>query len=234
MLILTQKCHVNPSDLDQTHMIHSCTHACVENTLLFTSTYKDIQNILVTTHIYIFSEKILTRMLKVLCQNYICSYHNYFTTTNYPHTFEVFYQHTNFVVSFIFIYTYMHIGESISRLAHTCIWKGTFMPSIYTWGAIPHHIFIWEAFSCYLWHGYIFERLLMLLIHKYTYFEMHYLLFIHFARYFYAIYSHTLQHIFMPYIFTHISTHHWKASPTLLRCKVPIMGLHPFLSKNKW
>ena len=110
-----------------------------------------------------------------------------------------------FVVSFIFIYTYMHIGEPISRHAHTCIWKGTFMLSIYTWGAIPHHIFIWEAFLCHFWHGYIFfERLLMLPIHKYTYFkryfyvtypqiyifEMHYLLFIHFARYFHAIYSH--------------------------------------------
>ena len=102
----------------------------------------------------------------------------------------------------------MHIGEPISCHAHTCIWKGTFMSSTYSWGAIPHHIFIWEAFSCHLWHGYIlfFKRLLMLLIHKYTYFEMHYLLFIHFARYFYAIYSHTLQHILMPYIHIYLHT----------------------------
>ena len=142
----------------------------------------------------------------------------------------------------------MHIGEPISRHAHTCIWKGTFMPSIYTWGAIPHHIFIWEAFLCHFWHGYIFfERLLMLPIHKYTYFkryfyatypqiyifEMHYLLFIHFARYFHAIYSHTLQHILMPYIHIYLHTIE-KASPTLLRCKVPIMGQLKSLQKSPY
>ena len=136
-----------------------------------------------------------------------------------------------FVVPFIFIYTYTHIGEPISHHAHTCIWKGTFMSSTYSWGAIPHHTFIWEAFLRHSGMGTFFEKLLMLPIHKYTYLEMHYLPFIHFARYFYAIYSHTLQHIFMPYIFTHISTHHWKASPTLLRCKVPIMGQLKSLQK---
>ena len=128
----------------------------------------------------------------------------------------------------------MHVGKLITLCTHFCTQKGLSCHLIYTWGAIPHHIFIWEAFSCHLWHGYIFERLLMLLIHKYTYFEMHYLLFIHFARYFYAIYSHTLQHIFMPYIFTHISTHPWKTSPMLLRCKVPIMGQPKFLQTSPY
>ena len=62
-----QKGRAKPSDGERTHVIHLCTRVCVENILLFISTYKDIQNILVTTHIY-FSERILTRMLKVLCQ----------------------------------------------------------------------------------------------------------------------------------------------------------------------
>ena len=125
-----------------------------------------------------------------------------------------------FVVPFIFIYTYMHIGEPISRHTHTCIWKETFMPSTYSWEAIPHHIFIWEAFLCHFRHGYIFfERLLMLPIHKYTYFERHFYatypthtdfwnalfaIHSHFARYFYAIYSHTMQGISMLYIYSHI------------------------------
>ena len=39
---------------------------------------------------------------------------------------------------------------------------------------------------------------------------------------------------FMPFIFTHISTHHWKTFPTLLRCKVPIMGQPKFLQTNPY
>ena len=130
----------------------------------------------------------------------ICSYPKHLLFTNYLYMLQIF------IVSLIFIY--MHVGKLITLCTHFCIWKGTFMPSIYTWGGIPHHIFIWEAFSCHLWHGYtFFERLLMLLIHKHTYFEMYYLLFIHFARYFCTIYSHTLQHIFYAiYFYTYIRT----------------------------
>ena len=61
-----QKGHANPSDGERTHVIHLCTHVSVENIPLFISTYKDIQNILATTHIY-FLERIHIRMLKVLC-----------------------------------------------------------------------------------------------------------------------------------------------------------------------
>ena len=81
----------------------------------------------------------------------------------------------------------MHIREPISRHAHTCIWKGTFMPSIYTWGAIPHHISILVPF----WHGYIFwktpyatypqiyifwKAFLRYLSYTCRFFKMHYLL----------------------------------------------------------
>ena len=137
-------------------------------------------------------------MLKVLCQNYICSYPNYLLPQTNHTYLKYFINIQIFVVPFLFIYTYMRIGEPISRHAHTCIWKETFMPSTHSWGAIPHHIFIWEAFSCHLWHRhthFFFERLLMLFIHKYTYFEMHYLLFIHFVRHFCYIYLHIYLHI---------------------------------------
>ena len=93
--------------------------------------------------------------------------------------------------------------------------------------------------------GTFFEKPLMLLIHQYTYFEIHYLL------------SFTLQGIFMPYIHTlcntflchtylHIYLHTIeKHLPRHLGVKIPIMGqptllptspyLHAFLhSKPKF
>jgi len=48
-----------------------------------------------------------------------------------------------------------------------------------------------------------------------------------------TIYSYLARN-FMPLIFTHISTHHWKAFPTLLRCKVPIMGQPKFLQTSPY
>ena len=97
-----------------------------------------------------------------------------------------------------YLYIYAHRRANLTSCTHLHL-KETFMPSIYSWGAIPHHIFIWEAFLCHLGMGTFFEKPLMLLIHQYTYFKMHYLLFIHFARYFYATYSHISQNIFMPF-----------------------------------
>jgi len=115
-----------------------------------------------------FLERILTCMLKLLCQNYICSYPNYFATTNYPHTFEVFYK-KKFCCSIpIYLYIYAH-------------WRGN----------STSYIHLGSILVPSLARAHFFERLLMLLIHKYTYFEMHYLLFIHFAKYFYAIYIYT-------------------------------------------
>jgi len=137
-------------------MIHSCTHARVENTLLFISTYKDIQNTLVTTHIYIFFWKEYLRACSRYCaQNYICSYPKHLLFTNYLYMFEM-YIILIFIVSPIFIY--MHVGKLITLCTHFCIQNGLSRHLIYTWGAIPHHIFIWEAFLCHLWHGYIFLK----------------------------------------------------------------------------
>ena len=122
-------------------------------------------------------------------------------------------------------YLYIHICtlESQSHFSHTLAFEKK--PSCHlpnSWGAILHHIFIWEAFLCNFGMSTFFERPLMLPTHKYTYFEMHYLLFIHFARYFNAIYSHIYLHTIE------------KASPTLLRCKVPIMGQIKSLQKSPY
>jgi len=160
-----QKGRAKPSDGERTHVIHLCTRVCVENILLFISTYKDIQNILVTTHIHFFFWKEYLHACSRYCAKitYVHILTILLPQTTHTH-WSILLTYKFFVVPFLFIYTFMRIGEPISRHAHTCIWKETFMPSTYSWGAIPHHIFIWEAFSCHLWHGYIFfERLLILL-----------------------------------------------------------------------
>jgi len=124
----------------------------------------------------------------------------------------------------------MHIGKLISCHAHTCIWKGTFMPSIYiegqfhiiySFGKHPHAIFDMGTFS---------KRLLMLPIPKYAYVERHF------------CYSFTLCKVFLCHIFTHfaryfrityihIYTYHWKVFSMPPRCKVFLMG-QPNSSKN--
>ena len=107
MLILTQKCRANPSDLDQTHVIHLCTRACVENILLLMSTYKNIQHILIAIHLYTFWKRKHTFMLKVLRQTlhliYILNicYHKLPTHTRNIYTIQTF------IVSL----TLMHIGK---------------------------------------------------------------------------------------------------------------------------
>ena len=69
---------------------------------------------------------------------------------------------------------------------------------IYSFGKHPHAIFDMGTF---------FKRLLIIPIHKYTYFERNlFATHSHFARYFYAIYSHTLQGISVLHIFTYIHT----------------------------
>ena len=117
------------------------------------------------------------------------------------------------------------------------IWEGTFMSSIYTWKAIPHHIFIWEAFSCHFWHGYIFWKA------PYATYPQIYIFWKAFLRYLSYIYrflkciicyTFTLCKVFLCHIFTHfarhfhaiyihIYTYHWKVFSMLPRCKVFLM-----------
>ena len=63
---------------------------------------------------------------------------------------KITYAHLKYFISiqnfccFIHIYLYIYAHWSPSHVMHTLAftWKGIFMPSIYTWKAIPHHIFI--------------------------------------------------------------------------------------------
>ena len=110
-------------------------------------------------------------MLKELCQKYTCPYSKYFATKNYIRTFEVFYYHTKFfVVSFTFIYTYMHIGEPISCHAHTCIYLKRNFHAIYLHlkGNSTSYIHFGEAFSCHIQHVYI-HKVLDHLFNMYTF-----------------------------------------------------------------
>ena len=170
-------------------------------------------------------------------------YPKHFPFKNYLYMFEMYIIQI-FIVSLIFIY--MHVGKLITLCTHFCIQKGLSC-HLSTLEGQFHIIYSFGKHSCAIFGmgTFFFERLLMLPIHKYTYFkryfyatypqiyifEMHYLLFIHFARYFHAIYSHTLQHILMPYIHIYLHTIE-KASPTLLRCKVPITGQLKSLQKK--
>ena len=124
------------------------------------------------------------------------------------------------LLTYKFIYTYMHIGDPISCHAYTCIYlkmnfhaiylhlKGNstsyihlgsilvpFLTWVHFWKApyanYPQIYIFWKAFLRYLSFIYRFWNAL---------FATH----SHFARYFYAIYSHTLQGIFMLYIYSHI------------------------------
>jgi len=179
MLILTQKCHANPSDLDQTHMIHSCTRVCVENILLLMSAYKNIQHILIAIHLYTFWKRKTHFHAQSVASNFTPNlYPKHFAITNYLHTFEV--HHTNF-------YCFSHIYLYAYRKAN------------------------------YILHTFAFKRAFHAIIHSFRK----------------TIYSYLARN-FMPLIFTHISTHHWKAFPTLLRCKVPIMGQPKFLQTSPY
>jgi len=130
--ILKKKRHANLFDLEQT-----CAHislkkniyerAYAQNVLPFISIYKDIQNIPATTHILLKRNHIC--MLKVLCQNvHIQSI--LLPKITYAHL-KYFINIKFFVASSTFIYTYMHIGESISCHAHTCIYLKRNFHAIY-------------------------------------------------------------------------------------------------------
>ena len=121
------------------------------------------------------------------------------------------------VVPFLFIH--ICTSESQSHVMHTLAFERNFH-AIYLLlrGNSTSYIHL-GSILVPSWHGYIFWKASYATYPPIYIFWNTLFTIIHFARYFYAIYSHTLQHIFMPYIFTHISTHHWKASPTSLRCK---------------
>ena len=115
MLILTQKCRANPPDLDQTHVTHLCTRACVENILLLMSTYKSIKHILIAIHLYTLWKKKTHFHAQSVASNFTPNLYpkHLLSQTTYIHlkyTIQIF------IVSLIFIY--MHIGKLITSCTY--------------------------------------------------------------------------------------------------------------------
>jgi len=132
-------------------------------------------------------------MLKILCQTYTCSYPKHFATTNY--TFELFYLTYKFLLFYShYLYTYAHRRANLASRTHLHSKRNFHAIYLYLRGNSTSYIHLGSILMPFLTWVHFFERILMLPIHKYTYFERHFLLFIH-----------TLQGIFMPYI--HIFTY---------------------------
>ena len=123
--------------------------------------------------------------------------------TTYAHL-KYFINTQIFVVSFT-LFIHICTSESQSPVTHTLAFeKGTFMPSIYTWGAIPHHIFIWEAFSWHFWHGYIFWKAPYAIYPQICTCWKAFLLLIHTLQGIFMPYTHTLCKAFPRYLYPHI------------------------------
>jgi len=158
-------------------------------------------------------------MPKILCQNYTWSYPKHFATTNYLRIFEVltykfllFHSH--------YLYIYVHWGANLTSCTHLHL-KRKFSCHLYTLEGQFHIIYSFGKHPRAIFDmGTFFKRLIMLPIHKYTYFERHFFaIHSHFARYFYATYIH-------------IYTYRWKVFSMLPRCKIFLMGQQN-LNSNK-
>jgi len=144
-------------------------------------------------------------MLKVLCQNYICPYPKHFAPTNYLHTFEVFNIQNFCCFIHIYLYIYEHWKANLTSCTHLHLKRNFHAIYIYLRGNSTSYIHLgsilvpfltWVHFLksslCYLSTNInILKGIFTLPIHKYTYFERHFLLFIHTLQgIFYAIYIH--------------------------------------------
>jgi len=131
-------------------------------------------------------------MLKILCPNYTCSYPNHFATTNYLRTFEVFYLTYKFCCFIhIHLYTYAHRKANLTLCTHLHLKRKFHAIYIHLRGNSTSYTHLGSILVPFLTWVHFFKRLLILPIHKYTYFERHFFAtHSHFARYFYAIYSY--------------------------------------------
>jgi len=215
--ILKQKRLANLFDLEQTCANISLKknlyeRAYAQNILLFISIYKNIQNILVTTHTLL--KRIHICMLKVLCQNLHMSIFKAFCYQKlHTHIWSILLAYKIFCCFIhIYLYIYAHWWANLMSYTHLHLFEKEFschlstlerqFPIIYIhFGKHSRATFNMCTF---------FERLLMLPTHKYTYFERHFYAtnptYTDFSKVLFAIYSHTLQGISMLYIFTYIHT----------------------------
>ena len=163
-------------------------HTCTCRKYILLSTYKDIQNILSTTHIH-FLERILTYMLKVLYQNYICSYPNHLLPQTTHTHLKYFINIQIFVVPFLFIH--ICTSESQSHVMHTLAFERNFH-AIYLLlrGNSTSYIHL-GSILVPSWHGYIFLKASYATYPPIYIFWNTLFTIIHFARYFYAIYIYT-------------------------------------------
>ena len=118
----------------------------------------------------------------------------------------------------IYLYIYAHWRANLTSCTHLHLKRNFHAIYIHLKGNSTSYIYLGSILVPFLRWVHFFERLLMLPIHNYTYFERHFYttypthtdflnaLFAnhsHFARYFHAIYSHTLQRI-LCHIYSHI------------------------------
>jgi len=118
-------------------------------------------------------------MLKILCQNYTCSYPMHFATTNYLRTFEVFQEHTNFCCFIHIIYTHAHRRANLTSRTHLHLKRNFHAIYLHLRGNSTSYIHSGSILVPFLtWVHFLKGSLCYL----YTYFERH----------FYATYCHTL------------------------------------------
>ena len=148
-------------------------------------------------------------MLKVLCQNHKCSYPKYLLPqTTYAHL-EYFINIYIFVVSYLFVYA--HWRAKLMSCTHLHLFEKKLSCHLSTLERQLHIIYSFGKHSRAIFDmGTFFERLLMLHIHKYTYFlKCIYLLPILHIQILKCIicYTFTLCKVFLCYIFTHFARH---------------------------
>ena len=144
-------------------------------------------------------------MLKVLCQNYTCSYPKYFATTNYLRTFEVltykfllFYSH--------YLYIYAHWGANLTSCTHLHLKRNFHAIYLHLRGNSTSYIHLGSILMPF-WHGYIFWKA------PYATYPQIYIFWKAFLRYLSYIYrflkciicySFTLCSVFLCHIYSHI------------------------------
>ena len=136
---------LTPPDLDQTHVTHLCTRACVENIPLLMSTYKSIKHILITIHLYTLWKKKTHFHAQSVASNFTPNlYPKHLLFTNYLHTFEV--HHTNF---YCFTHIYLYAYWKANHILHIFAFKRAFHAIIHSFRKTIIHT--WWGILCPLY-----------------------------------------------------------------------------------